>query len=106
MNIKRNPEELENMIFQLNNKLKIANAEIKKYHYYNGNNNTKLVNPSSVVRLRHADTIPLNNTHNTHLASSTHTTLKLMRKPYSLASETLKNNKSKSTLIEVIIRNL
>lgn len=103
INFQRRTEDLENMIESINNKLKIANSEIKKLQTFN--RSTTLGNYVSPIKLKLRESIPnLNNNLNPNINYDSNSFLKLAKQPQSLAVENLQRGKSKSLFFDVNMR--
>ncbi len=100
INIRKNPDDLEEIIISLNNKLKQANSEIKRLHFLLTNKASGYASP---VKLRHIDTLPLSvNSGNSNMPTVTNSPLKLTKNPNSLGTEGNKGLKSKTSLLDVL----
>jgi len=101
MNVRKNPEDLEEIIISLNDKLKQANSEIKRLHFLLTNKTSGYASP---VKLRHIDTLPLSiNSGNSNMPTVTNSPIKLTKNPNSFVTEGTKGIKSKSSLLDVLV---
>lgn len=99
MNIRKSPEDLEDIIVSLNNKLKIANSEIKRLNFILANKSSNFTSP---LKLRHIDKFPVcSNSGVSYVPTVTNSPLKLTKNPNSWGQDGNKEVKSKSSLIDV-----
>ena len=98
MNIRKNPDDLEDIIISLNNKLKVANAEIKRLNSLNSNKKFDCFSP---VKSRYTEILPFSVTPSLNKVSVTNSPIKLSKNPISLMTEGNKGLKSKSSLFDV-----